>query len=412
MYTLFNSRNWKLQKQIWFFIIAIGIYIPIHVINMMLSEDTYASKTVENSNFINKRNLKFHEEFGNRIVKSGSDGNSLHVNNPEFTVAEYLTSDEKPPPPFNVDFVIRNENFCRNSIGLKYLIYIHTSPKNKEKRENIRQTWANKNLYIDRRTSVVFMMGIDDHWTKDVKEEAEMYGDIVQGDFLDSYHNLSIKGVIALKWIHLYCKDIQFAIKADDDAFVNIFRILSIIKAEQDKEIAKKLVVCPLWPNNSMPILRDPKKCLKWCIKDTEFPGRKRYPRYCAGISFAISRDMVEEAYNASFSTPFFWVDDVYISGLLFGKVKNVRYLSTGKHFRADANFSFKHYANMSIPLNIYYTHVRKGNMFSWIWQYALQRLTPQELSQLEPRVYSTFIKDPLKVKHEPVKVKHKRKIK
>ncbi len=70
------------------------------------------------------------------------------------------------------------------------------------------------------------------------------------------------------------------------------------------------------------------KNAEKWlfcrCVEEHEFPGRTGYPKYCAGINFILSADLVPELYRASFSTGFFWVDDVFATGILPLKVNNI----------------------------------------------------------------------------------------
>ena len=46
-----------------------------------------------------------------------------------------------------------------------------------------------------------------------VDEEHKLYGDIVQGSFLESYKNLTLKAIMGLKWVSQYCSQAPFAIK-------------------------------------------------------------------------------------------------------------------------------------------------------------------------------------------------------
>ena len=51
---------------------------------------------------------------------------------------------------------------------------------------------------------------------KIIQEEQKLYGDIVQGSFIESYKNLTLKAVMALKWVATYCQNAQYAIKVSD----------------------------------------------------------------------------------------------------------------------------------------------------------------------------------------------------
>ncbi len=48
---------------------------------------------------------------------------------------------------------------------------------------------------------------------KVIEEEHKQYGDIIQGDFMEAYKNLTLKGIMALKWISQYCRQAGFTIK-------------------------------------------------------------------------------------------------------------------------------------------------------------------------------------------------------
>ncbi|KAI0234284.1 Beta-1,3-galactosyltransferase 1, partial [Lamellibrachia satsuma] len=191
-------------------------------------------------------------------------------------------------------------------------VYLHSAPGNSERRDLVRQTWANRRLLKYHNSRVVFLLGLPKNNETQVKLRAEFaqHGDIVQGNFDDDYRNLTLKGIMGLKWISTYCAQAQYALKSDDDAFVNIFGLLDVMEKNTDK---KRLIACVAYNEGSMPILRYPRKCYKWCIKYWELIGRSHYPQYCSGLAFLLSREMVSEMYAASLKTPFFWVDDAYV---------------------------------------------------------------------------------------------------
>ncbi|NXH38453.1 B3G5B glucosaminyltransferase, partial [Dicaeum eximium] len=52
--------------------------------------------------------------------------------------------------------------------------------------------------------------------------ESRQHGDILQGDFADTYGNLSRKTLLLLRWARACCAPAPFLLKADDDVFVNV----------------------------------------------------------------------------------------------------------------------------------------------------------------------------------------------
>ena len=244
----------------------------------------------------------------------------------------YGTDTSNDQLPANVSYVMHNPRLCADASSLKYIVYLHSAPGNSERRDLVRQTWGNRRLLKDKNSRVVFLLGLpkDNETQQKLRAEFAQHGDIVQGNFHDAYRNLTLKGIMGLKWISTYCAQAQYVLKSDDDAFVNIFSLLGVMDGNTDK---KRLIACVSYKEGSMGILRYPKKCSKWCIKYHEMIGRRVYPRYCAGLAFLLSREMVPEMYIASLKTPFFWVDDAYVSGLLPSKVIGVEYLPLKAHF-------------------------------------------------------------------------------
>lgn len=73
-----------------------------------------------------------------------------------------------------------------------------------------------------------------------VEFEAEQYGDIVQEDFLDTYRNLTYKGIAALKWIDQLCPHARWVLKTDDDIFVNTFNLMRHLRRLERLEAEEK----------------------------------------------------------------------------------------------------------------------------------------------------------------------------
>jgi len=60
--------------------------------------------------------------------------------------------------------------------------------------------------------------------------ESEKYNDIIQENFVDSYNNLTLKSVMALKHISRSCfNTAAYFLKCDDDTFVNIPNLLNFL---------------------------------------------------------------------------------------------------------------------------------------------------------------------------------------
>ena len=58
-----------------------------------------------------------------------------------------------------------------------------------------------------------------------IERENDEFNDIVQGNFEDSYRNLSYKSIMANTWVSLFCQQAEFVLKADDDMFVDMYEL-------------------------------------------------------------------------------------------------------------------------------------------------------------------------------------------
>ncbi|ESO91167.1 hypothetical protein LOTGIDRAFT_95793, partial [Lottia gigantea] len=203
-----------------------------------------------------------------------------------------------------------------NTSEIFLMIYIHSSPKNFKKRMSIRETWGNQKLLNTIHARIVFVLGkvTDVDVMSSAKLEYNEYGDLLQEDFLDTYRNLSHKAIGALKWLKHNCGHSKYVLKTDDDIFVNIYRLVHHIhsKLESNKKPATNLLLCNQWIN--MMVVRNEKS--KWYLSKAEFP-LDRFPMYCSGSAFLMSNDVALKMYDATLRTPFFWIDDYYITGMV-----------------------------------------------------------------------------------------------
>ncbi|NXO01755.1 B3GT2 galactosyltransferase, partial [Rhinopomastus cyanomelas] len=55
-----------------------------------------------------------------------------------------------------------------------------------------------------------------------LREESRAHGDLLQQDFLDTYHNLTLKTLMGLEWVAKHCPGAAYVLKADSDVFLNL----------------------------------------------------------------------------------------------------------------------------------------------------------------------------------------------
>ncbi|CAH1784904.1 unnamed protein product [Owenia fusiformis] len=221
-----------------------------------------------------------------------------------------------PVNPHNFKYMIKPKYQCDDSVFL--VVYVHSHPDYYKRRILIRQTWGNPKNYKEK-IRVIFIMGkgLKQKVQDSLMFESETYGDIVQEDFIDSYKNLTYKGIAGLKWVSENCAHTKYTLKTDDDIFVNMFNLLRHLKSISMHDLGRtKLVLCLTW--HAMKVLRD--KNSKWYIAKEEFEP-DHFPPYCSGSAFIFSTDVVKDMFEISLTIKFFWVDDYYITGALVNKL-------------------------------------------------------------------------------------------
>jgi len=93
---------------------------------------------------------------------------------------------------------------------------VRTAPLSNDYRDYVRKTW--KPLVEKTGIPVLFVIGTSSSSSND--HEAKMYGDILQADFVDSYGNLSLKMVVAYRYLIRHT-DVEQIIVFNDDTIVN-----------------------------------------------------------------------------------------------------------------------------------------------------------------------------------------------
>ena len=89
----------------------------------------------------------------------------------------------------------------------KVIIGIKTVPMGKDRRTAIRETWGNLDHFKNYPAQVVFLLGMESHSAKQNAEfkRLETNDDLIVGDFVDSFHNLTYKDSMFLTWVKHEC---------------------------------------------------------------------------------------------------------------------------------------------------------------------------------------------------------------
>ena len=285
-------------------------------------------------------------------------------------VAVSLAPKTNYPLTLESKYNLENPNLCNSVQNLSILIIIHTAPNHFGRRQTIRNTYGNYSFFRPLgNIRVLFLLGTvsDLHVQEHIEEEFYKYSDILQGDFIDAYTNLTLKGVMAYKWIKEKCRNAKAVLKADDDVIINMYKLLmEYLPTFKDKS---KTILCNHIRPGTMPIIRDKKS--KWYVKENEFKGQKYYPRYCSGFFVMITNDAIPAIYRSAYLTPFFWVDDVYLYGLLPTKVQGITYTGLKRGtFNLSPVTALDCYRNVSRVCDYLVVGARTQEQVNQIWSF------------------------------------------
>ena len=191
----------------------------------------------------------------------------------------------------------------------------------------ITTTMTMKTLFLLLQIRSVFLLGEVSNASQQtaLQQEHVQFGDLLQGHFLDSYHNLSHKGVMGFRWVSLHCARVRLVVKLDDDVFFDTFKLLYRYWGHiRDK---KRSIFCSLWKAHTMQILRDG----KWTVEEKIFRNRTTFPyNYCSGLTVMMTGDMMPALFSAAKVAPVFWIDDVYLYGILPAIASDVTFYDVG----------------------------------------------------------------------------------
>lgn len=134
-----------------------------------------------------------------------------------------------PIPSYDGRYLMNCPHVCSEFSPI-FMFMVHTSTDNFHRRQLIQNTWGGTTLFQSRPIQVVFLLGK----TSEVRtqrlldEEQDVFGDLVQGTFLDTYRNLTHKTVLGLRWASEHCRQASFIVRVDDDVFVNTFQLFEL----------------------------------------------------------------------------------------------------------------------------------------------------------------------------------------
>ncbi|CAI5454437.1 unnamed protein product [Caenorhabditis angaria] len=228
---------------------------------------------------------------------------------------------EKYPQPI----YLPNKTNQSISINCKYLrqktvIVIHSDINDTNwrdyQRSLVSKDWLNYNNAI-----LYFVVGSRTNIT--ISSENQKYGDILQSDIDETYHNISYKAIFWIKEFSKCEETPNLIIKLDDDVHVDLIGLTFLIQrySKQDDFIA-----CRVFPHGT--VVRNPLS--KWYLSKKEYKYND-LGTYCQGMAYLFSGNLLKTFSSNIAKRQILWMDDWYVTRSLVGDQK-ISYYSLDQH--------------------------------------------------------------------------------
>ncbi|KAH3770088.1 hypothetical protein DPMN_171368 [Dreissena polymorpha] len=192
-------------------------------------------------------------------------------------------------------------------------------------RAAIRNTWGSEvengswpgNGSIGRSVKLLFLFGRSDSSLGNtvIREESALYGDIVQGDFRESYYNLTLKSVMGIRWVALYCPKAKFILRADDDVFIDVKNLIYFLEIDNNR---------PQEAIYGRELKKDVVRRTGRCAVDKAAFSLNEYPTYVPGNSFVLSGRIYARIDCTAGVLPCIHIEDAFVTAII-GKILGIK---------------------------------------------------------------------------------------
>ena len=285
---------------------------------------------------------------------------ALRINDNFFNLNSFindLSTRRSPLALHEPQILIDNKNACRMDDPRKVFIVcmIHSHRNNFIRRKTMRDTWLSANKLnildlVDNPTIPhdlnasssleivhMFIIGSDKAQNQSssdfekIKHESDLFNDIILIDTVDNYQNLVYKHLTLINWLIENCANARYVLKLDDDVFVNIKPLSKhlIGKFGVEPPSHSHFMYCSIC-DQALPVRLNESK---WHVSYENYPFQF-YPRYCEGFSYITNIATIRLMQQQSKIIPRFWIDDVYMTGLLLHGMKQIDWFDYNPVFK------------------------------------------------------------------------------
>ncbi|CAL1529753.1 unnamed protein product, partial [Lymnaea stagnalis] len=224
-------------------------------------------------------------------------------------------------------FKISCEAICAMQ-PVEMLIILMSMPGETTRRLDIRTTWASLlyggSWHQNKIVRMAFFFGGAGLRTEEVetlKQESNLYGDIVVADFQESYKNLSLKLATSLTWTVQHCPHAKYVAKIDTDIFAHVPMLLQFVRKISQNHT--HFVVGRQHSHTKPFVVR----IGRWAVSRDVYP-LDIFPKYVYGASYVVSFPAVQLMVKRFPYVAIVPNEDAFITGIM-AKMLNITRLSS-----------------------------------------------------------------------------------
>jgi len=230
----------------------------------------------------------------------------IETNTPPTTKSSPKPTLPPYPPVSNGKPIVLTPSNCNEDTFL--IINVVSSSRNFEARKAIRSSWGQSISEVRRLNSnstresfqVFFVVGGDEVNDERVEKEAEQYGDILRGNFMDTYvqnEQHTVKTLLGLKWASSFCNP-KYILKVNSDSFVNVHETIKWLYSLGDNneaDFGHKEGLYTGYCHSGVRPVRNPLSA--YFISEDQW-SEDSLPQYVSGVGIMLSPDVAEKMVN------------------------------------------------------------------------------------------------------------------
>lgn len=232
--------------------------------------------------------------------------------------------------------ILNNEKICAKKPSMlatvsnqrSMVIVVLSARNNFMKRKLARQTYGSiKSVNNINILGLIFMLGSLDAPRNEkvdfnkLEEENFLFGDMIMGEFVDTYRNLTRKTIMAYEWLTSFCQEAQIVVKTDDDVLLNIFKLTEEVSKWSPNEFRSSNIWCTVhWTEG---VVKDVNSV--FYASPVDFPDGV-FPKHCAGVGYITPMRVIEriaEEISTSFLGRVCTHEDVFMTAIVPHKINS-----------------------------------------------------------------------------------------